>query len=556
MTKGQKTWFVILIILVVGLAGVLAYPYAKKYYNEKIKSQNNSSTSPTATVSSSISATVTATPIIDPGVTWLTEPEKLDDLGLFKTNKDIGDEGYYIDTKTYYKIANLDAGGSLILAFLERGMMGNDYYIFRKDKDGKYTYIVNNSTDKENEAIVQKYMQTTQKINGKDSNIIFDTSTRFQSLSIPDFIQTTSGVALKTSGSYALFKDLSSPQKLADTAYGSVYKTYSKSGDTINGRILSIKLVDSQIKYYSIKYDFITDDEVALITWSDGTKNTSKYTPEAYSGCGHSASEHIIINTDNLSSRLIDAGKTTSGDKIYTVGKDDEIMKAAHDNYKIGRTKDILSLEEFAAKKPVFIWKDGFNDYIIFTGRDFAGLVECGKPVIYLYPEKTTNVSVKVGADITKSDPEYNNGWEAIAQPSGKLTVASKIYDYLFWEGQGQEYPIINSGKVVETNNIEQVLKNDLVQLGLNQKESADFMEFWLPKMPSTPFVRLTWLGTDQMNKLAPLSVEPKPDTMIRIFLDFEGFNQPINITPQKLSATARIGFTLVEWGGLLKGEK
>lgn len=554
MTKGQKIWFVVLIILVVGLAGVLAYPYAKKYYNEKIKSQNNSSVSPTATTTSTAGPTSTVTPVTDPGVNWLSEPEKLDDLGLFKDNKNI-EEAYQIDTKSYYKVANLDSGGSLVLAFIARGMVGNDYYLFKKDKDGKYTYIVNNSTDKENESIVQKYMQTTQKLNGKEVYILFDTATRFQSLSVPDFIQTASGVALKTNGTYGLFKDLSSPQKLADTTYGSVYKTYSKSGDTINGRKLSIKLADSQIKYYNIKYNFITDDEVALITWSDGTKNSAKYTPEPYSGCGQSSSEHVIINTDNLDSRLTEVGKTTdAGDKIYTVGKDDEVMKAAHDNYKIGRTQDILSLEAFAAKKPVFIWKDGFGDYIIFTGRDFAGLVECGKPVIYLYPEKTTNISVKVAANITKSDPEYKNGWQVTAKPSGKLTVAGKIYDYLFWEGQGQEYPIIDSGKVVETKYIEQTLRNDLAQLGLNQQESTDFMEFWLPKMPITSYVRLTWLGTAQMNKLAPLFVEPKPDTMIRIFLDFEGLDKPINISPQKLSAPERKGFTLIEWGGLLKG--
>ncbi|EKD22879.1 MAG: hypothetical protein ACD_83C00217G0001 [uncultured bacterium] len=173
--------------------------------------------------------------------------------------------------------------------------------------------------------------------------------------------------------------------------------------------------------------------------------------------------------------------------------------------------------------------------------------------MIYLYPEKTTDVLVKVGADITVSEPKYGDGWQVTADPSGQLRVDGNSYDSLFWEGQGKgEYPVINSGFVVETKNIELTLKSHLTQLGLNSKESADFMAFWLPKMPTTKYTRLTWFGTRQMDKLAPLTVSPKPNTSIRIFLDYQGLDKPINLPEQKLSAPKRTGFTLVEWGGLL----
>ena len=77
-------------------------------------------------------------------------------------------------------------------------------------------------------------------------------------------------------------------------------------------------------------------------------------------------------------------------------------------------------------------------------------------------------------------------------------------------------------------------------------------MDFWTDKLPASPYVRLTWLGTQDMNQLAPLSVVPAPDTTIRIFLDFAGLDQPIKLIPQKLTSVPRRGFTLVEWGGLL----
>ena len=88
---------------------------------------------------------------------------------------------------------------------------------------------------------------------------------------------------------------------------------------------------------------------------------------------------------------------------------------------------------------------------------------------------------------------------------------------------------------------------------GLNAQESADFLAFWQPKLPSSPYVRLTWLNTADMNQLAPLQVNPIPKTFIRTFLEFEGLTKPITLIPQKLSSLPRLGFTLVEWGGLLR---
>jgi hypothetical protein len=87
--------------------------------------------------------------------------------------------------------------------------------------------------------------------------------------------------------------------------------------------------------------------------------------------------------------------------------------------------------------------------------------------------------------------------------------------------------------------------------LGLNAQESADFIEYWQQKLPQSPYIRLTWLDTSDMDQLAPLTVLPKPDTSIRIFLDFAPLDNPISLIPQKLSAPVRRGFTLVEWGGL-----
>jgi len=90
------------------------------------------------------------------------------------------------------------------------------------------------------------------------------------------------------------------------------------------------------------------------------------------------------------------------------------------------------------------------GDFVIFKNEKYARLAECGEPVIYLYPTKTTDVSVKVGADIRISEPDYGNGWNVTAKPSGELTVNGSKYDSLFWEGQGNgDYPYVDESGVV-----------------------------------------------------------------------------------------------------------
>jgi hypothetical protein len=94
-------------------------------------------------------------------------------------------------------------------------------------------------------------------------------------------------------------------------------------------------------------------------------------------------------------------------------------------------------------------------------------------------------------------------------------------------------------------------ITKQLKQQGLNAKETSDFLAYWTPKIPSKPYVRLTWFTTAQMNQLAPLYISPKPQTTIRVFLDMDGYDKPVKLPAQQLTSVARHGFTAVEWGGL-----
>jgi hypothetical protein len=92
-----------------------------------------------------------------------------------------------------------------------------------------------------------------------------------------------------------------------------------------------------------------------------------------------------------------------------------------------------------------------------------------------------------------------------------------------------------------------------LHQLGLNAQETADFMEFWYPKMQRSPYYFITFLGNSAMDELAPLTISPKPDTIIRVLMDFVPLDKPIQVQGFKIRTPERKGFTVVEWGGVLK---
>ena len=49
------------------------------------------------------------------------------------------------------------------------------------------------------------------------------------------------------------------------------------------------------------------------------------------------------------------------------------------------------------------------------------------KPVIYLYPEEETQVTVKLdyAGELTCTYPAYDDGWAVTAQPDGTLTDAA-----------------------------------------------------------------------------------------------------------------------------------
>jgi hypothetical protein len=215
-----------------------------------------------------------------------------------------------------------------------------------------------------------------------------------------------------------------------------------------------------------------------------------------------------------------------------------------------------MAYDQFVQSVPVFFWKDPLGHLVRFRNKTFLPLAECGKPVIYLYPTTASRVSVKVSpvGGMTFSEPAYNAGWTVTAQPDGRLTDASgTTWPYLFWEGRGGLYEQPKKGWVVARADVEKLLDEKLAALGLVHHEIADFKEFWLPRMQDAPYYFVTFLGNQTMDALAPLSVQPAPDTIIRVLMDFSPLSAQTTVEPFTIRTPVRNGFTVVEWGGVLR---
>ena len=247
-------------------------------------------------------------------------------------------------------------------------------------------------------------------------------------------------------------------QLVANYSLLSIYDVATeKSSDIVGMYARQTYLVQPETqfgKFYSLRLDVLSDNRIPMVNWSDGRSKEDVYSNTS-DVCGGFAFGYDVIKGNVLNENdLLYIGDTKKGQKVYQLdNKDSVISKAFYADYLIGRDypeNEVLTYEQFIKTPNHILYKDTLGDFVIFKNEKYARLAECGKPVIYLYPTKTTDVSVKVGADIRISEPDYGNGWNVTAKPSGELTVNGSKYDSLFWEGQGNgDYPYVDESGVV-----------------------------------------------------------------------------------------------------------
>ena len=180
------------------------------------------------------------------------------------------------------------------------------------------------------------------------------------------------------------------------------------------------------------------------------------------------------------------------------------------------------------------------------------------KPVIYLYPTKPTNVSVKIQTtgEITVSDPLYGDGWDNIlAFPSGNLIYNNKAYDELFYETDVKDVDPVSGGILVATKDVKNSLYDLTAKLGLIKPEQDELVNWWTPRLEALnkPYILVSLIDSQTKELIDKVEVTPQPDTRIEFLLYFKGLDQEISVPSLNLPPTPqRKGFTEVEWGGTI----
>jgi hypothetical protein len=251
-----------------------------------------------------------------------------------------------------------------------------------------------------------------------------------------------------------------------------------------------------------------------------------------------------------------------SGATVVNLNSKNEVQTDAGGNFEIEVTNGAL-LEFFQIGfKPQRYFIENKKAIALFLKSQIdidnsRNNIRVLKPIIYLYPELQTAISLKINfkGNIQTTFPKYEKSWEVEAFPDGKIydIKTSRFYQSLFWDGEinlESAHYIYDRGFVVFRDNLANFLIEKLEQIGLNNNETNDFVQFWLPILEKNEFNFIHFLTNEKYDAISTNEITPTSDTNIRVFMEFFKTNSLHNVKPQFFLKTNRKGFTLVEWGG------
>lgn len=328
---------------------------------------------------------------------------------------------------------------------------------------------------------------------------------------------------------------------------------------------------------YTVDVPFIKDDTEGgygtpniSFTRIDGTKMSGEY--DIYDrvnyGCGSLCSPLKVVERPD--SDFVKTGTTNGGYDLFALKNSYDSMLTELYNQPNTRAfvdttegrykpleKNKYSYEQFLSMAPILFWKDQLGRWVYFVHSEFLILAEKCKPVIYLYPEKETDLHVEVKPNVgfTKTIPEYKDGWNVTAYPDGTIIdkESQEKYDYLYWTGWVEGYPLIEQGWVVAQKDLPAFFEVYLQKYGLVGKEIEDFKEYWEDDMDEAPYYAVSFVDQAVIDKLSPLSLDVTPDTVIRVLMTAMPLERPITLSAPRIPETpVRHGFTVAEWGGTI----
>jgi len=190
--------------------------------------------------------------------------------------------------------------------------------------------------------------------------------------------------------------------------------------------------------------------------------------------------------------------------------------------------------------------------------RDQVG--KCYDSPLYLYPETTTNVVIqpKVSNRVYYSKPGLISGsWKLRVDPKGIITDRAGItYNKVDYNYFSSDYSPPGYGLVATQANLNQTLNFYARSLGLNEKETKDFVSFWEEELTHSlaPYYLISHYPAETASKIMSFEINPTPQTFLQVIMYLKPLQLPISIPlPTFNQIPPRKGFTAVDWSGKIE---
>lgn len=177
--------------------------------------------------------------------------------------------------------------------------------------------------------------------------------------------------------------------------------------------------------------------------------------------------------------------------------------------------------------------------------------VSCADSPLYLYGEEGQKTSIYIGTPIFSANVNYSpvTGFAVSLGENGLFIangeqVSSLKFDYT---------PAIKikkptEGYLVTKNRIRDIVEKISDQLGLNEREIADTLNFIKEKVDS-PYIFISLFDDQTSRQILPLMISPVPDTYRNIVFYIENLDENPNVSyaPPVVEKIQRKGFTAIE---------
>ena len=154
--------------------------------------------------------------------------------------------------------------------------------------------------------------------------------------------------------------------------------------------------------------------------------------------------------------------------------------------------------------------------------------------------------------DLKYSIPEIQNESPLFVVDSnrGLYDKDGNYYYTLFWDAEDTSGIDLSEGFVVKGEDTAAFLREKLMYMGFNAKETNEFIIFWLERMENNKYNYIRFRQTEEVNEYMPMVLDKQPDTLLRVIMDYKALDEEIEVRPQELKSTERKGFVVTEWGG------